>query len=197
MPTTHAVVLNITVRNEIGYPSSILDEDVYVSFRANAQAKIMNPSFFTTTSAKDKYWDRLGSLTLVRQPVLKKKNSEFKPALLRLKIDLVSYPSSNFRMEFSYSWRALEYVDCNPSKRNVLSTTLYHIRWWDSNSEANMSIVTWLLPLLLSLLKPVIPFWRSCFFPLWLSLLSFSFMSEFSHVLSTDSLVFYFNLRFL
>ena len=33
----------------------------------------------------------LGSLALVRQPVLEKENSEFKPALLCLKNDLVSH----------------------------------------------------------------------------------------------------------
>ena len=36
---------------------------------------------------------RLGSSLLVRQLVLEKENSEFKPVKLRLKIDLVSYPA--------------------------------------------------------------------------------------------------------
>ena len=36
---------------------------------------------------------RLGPLALVRQPIQEKENSEFKPTLLRLKIDLVSHPA--------------------------------------------------------------------------------------------------------
>ena len=37
---------------------------------------------------------KLGSLALVRQPIEEKKTSEFKPAVLHLKIDLVSHPAS-------------------------------------------------------------------------------------------------------
>ena len=35
----------------------------------------------------------MGSSALVKQQVYEKENSEFKPMKLRLKIDLVSYPS--------------------------------------------------------------------------------------------------------
>ena len=44
----------------------------------------------------DKYvntsWDKLNSLDLIRQPILEKENCEFKPAVFRLKIGLVSHP---------------------------------------------------------------------------------------------------------
>ncbi len=51
----------------------------------------MNPNIFPP--AMDKQQCRLGSSALVRQLFQEKKNSEFKPVRLRLKIDLVSYPA--------------------------------------------------------------------------------------------------------
>ena len=41
----------------------------------------------------DKSWDKLGSLVFVWQPFLEKKNSEFKPAILYLKLGLMSHPA--------------------------------------------------------------------------------------------------------
>ena len=49
----------------------------------------MNPIILPP--AMGKLNGRLGSSALVRQLVLEKENSEFKPVKLRLKIDLVSY----------------------------------------------------------------------------------------------------------
>ena len=43
--------------------------------------------------AMGKYFGKLGSLVLARQPVYEKENSEFKPVKLRLKIDLVTHPA--------------------------------------------------------------------------------------------------------
>ena len=47
----------------------------------------MNPKIFPPAMG------RLDSSALVRQLVLEKENSEFKPVKLRLKTDLVSYPA--------------------------------------------------------------------------------------------------------
>ena len=49
--------------------------------------------------------DRRGSLALVRQPTLEKENSQFKPTLLRLKIDLVLHPAHGRRVGGNtYKW---------------------------------------------------------------------------------------------
>ena len=45
-----------------------------------------------------KYEDKLSPLTLVRQPVYVKENSEIKPAVFRLKIDLMSHPIRDGRV---------------------------------------------------------------------------------------------------
>ena len=58
-----------------------------VSLHANVFEKGMNPSF--PPPVMSKYLDRLGSLAMVLQLVYEKENSEFKPALLPWKIDLV------------------------------------------------------------------------------------------------------------
>ena len=68
----------------------ILDKAVCVSLGANAFGKGINPSLLP--AAIDKYQDRLNCLDFIRQPVTKKETSVFKPAVLCLKIDLVSHP---------------------------------------------------------------------------------------------------------
>ena len=52
----------------------------------------------------------MSSSALVRQQILEKENSEFKPAKLRLKIDLVSYPAraeglGKYIYIYIYSWK--------------------------------------------------------------------------------------------
>ena len=64
-----------------------LDEADYSSHSTNTLGKFMNTVILHP--AMDKLQGRLGSSTLVRQPI-KKENSEFEPIKLRLKIDLVS-----------------------------------------------------------------------------------------------------------
>ena len=59
-----------------------LEVAVYVSLHANENRQ--NSSVLL---------GGLGSLVLVRQLIYKKENSKFKPALLCLKTDLVSYPA--------------------------------------------------------------------------------------------------------
>ena len=58
----------------------ILDGFICVSLCTNALRKGMNPSF------------HLGSLTMVRQSVYKKKNSDFKPAVFSMEINFISRP---------------------------------------------------------------------------------------------------------
>ena len=55
----------------------ILDKIVCISHSVYTLGKHINPIILPL--AMDKYLVRLGSLTLVWQPVLEKKNSEFKP----------------------------------------------------------------------------------------------------------------------
>ena len=43
--------------------------------------------------------DKQASLTFVGQPILEKENSEFKSAVLRLKIDFVLYPIYGVRVK--------------------------------------------------------------------------------------------------
>ena len=83
----------IVVINGIGDPSSNLDEAVCASLRANSFGKDMTP-FVLLLSVINKY-DNLGSLVLVRPLIEEKENIEFKPALLHLKIDLVSHSTHN------------------------------------------------------------------------------------------------------
>ena len=45
---------------------------------------------------------RLGSLTLLSQPVLEKENFEFKPAKIRLKIDLVLHTARSDGLVYIY-----------------------------------------------------------------------------------------------
>ena len=49
-----------------------------------------------------KWYDKLGSLALVRQPVEEKENSEFKPTVFHLKIDTTSYPVCGRGVGFVY-----------------------------------------------------------------------------------------------
>ena len=65
----------------------VLDKAVYLSLCANALEKGMNLSILL--SAIDEQWGRLGYLGSVMQPVYEKENSEFNPAVLRLKIAIV------------------------------------------------------------------------------------------------------------
>ena len=69
----------------------ILDEAVCISLCANSLEKSMNPCVFSP--AISKYQGTWDSSALVRQQVWKKENSKFKPAVLYLKIDLVSHPT--------------------------------------------------------------------------------------------------------
>ena len=69
----------------------ILDKAVCISLYANTFPKGINQSVLS--SALGKYLGRLISLTLVRQPVSEKENSEFETALLCFKIDFVSHPA--------------------------------------------------------------------------------------------------------
>ena len=69
----------------------ILAETDCISHSTNTLGEGMNPIILPPAMGKLK--DRLGSSALVRQLVYEKENSEFKPAKLRLKIDLVSYPA--------------------------------------------------------------------------------------------------------
>ena len=57
---------------------------------ANAIGKGMNPSVLLSTMSKSS--SRLGSIALSRKPVQEKENTKLQPALLQLKIDLVSHP---------------------------------------------------------------------------------------------------------
>ena len=67
-----------------------LNEAVFILFDANAFGKGMNLYFYT---AMGTLLDRLSTLELFRQPVKVKENSEFKPALLHVKVDLASHPA--------------------------------------------------------------------------------------------------------
>ena len=71
----------------VGYKRS--DSRLCISHRANILEKGVNPTDFPP--AMDKYKGILGSLALLRQPVLKKENSNFKPVELCIKTDLVSH----------------------------------------------------------------------------------------------------------
>ena len=84
---TRGVVV-IVVGNGHGDTSSNPEWDC-ISQSTNTLGKGMNP--ITLPPAMGKY--RLGSSALVRQLVLEKEYSEFKPVKLCLKIDLVSYPA--------------------------------------------------------------------------------------------------------
>ena len=70
-------------------PVQILGEAIYISLHTNIYWKGMNPTVLLPYMSKLK--DRLGSFALFWQPVKEKENSEFKSALLHLKIDLVSH----------------------------------------------------------------------------------------------------------
>ena len=69
----------------------ILDETDCISHSTNTLGKGMNPIILPPAMGKQQ--DRLGSSALMRHLVQEKENSEFKPVKLRLKIDLVSYPT--------------------------------------------------------------------------------------------------------
>ena len=71
---------------ESATPVQILDETVCISLCANALGKSMNQSVLFP--ALSKLSGRLSSLALIRQAI-KKENSEFKPDVLRLNIDIV------------------------------------------------------------------------------------------------------------
>ena len=64
----------------------ILDEAVCVRFTLCHKVSI-----YLFSPALDKYSGRLGSLDFVRQPLNEKQNPELKPALLCLKIYLISH----------------------------------------------------------------------------------------------------------
>ena len=64
---------------------------LHVTYFTNILERGMNPTILPP--AMGKYLGRLGSLPLVRQPVLEKENSEFKSVKLCLRIDLVSHPA--------------------------------------------------------------------------------------------------------
>ena len=70
------------VGNGLVEPSSN-PERSYSSHSVNTLGKGMNPT--TLPPAMGKQQGRLGSLTMVRQPVQEKENSEFKPDKLRLR----------------------------------------------------------------------------------------------------------------
>ena len=78
-----------------------------ILFHTNALRKVTNPSVLNSSIGK--LSDRLGSLALVRQSFMKKK-TEFKPASLYLKIELVS--------------------DLAHSKRGWINTTLNCLFTW-------------------------------------------------------------------
>ena len=68
----------------------ILDMVDCILLRVNVLGKKYESMCFSPTMGK--YLDRLGSLTLVWQPVYEKVNSKFKPAVLCFKIDLILHP---------------------------------------------------------------------------------------------------------
>ena len=66
----------------------ILEEAQLFTFHANTLGEGINQFILSPATLLD----RLDSLTFVWQPILEKKNFEFKPVKLRLKIDFVSHP---------------------------------------------------------------------------------------------------------
>ena len=73
-----------------------------ISVHANTFDKGTNPSLLLYLTTLGKLLGRLDSLALARQPVLEKENSEFKPAVLHLKIDLELYPTHGNGVVLSY-----------------------------------------------------------------------------------------------
>ena len=69
----------------------------FISTRPSSNAFISGMYLYVSLAMRKSY-DRLGSLVTVRQPAEEKENSEFKPAVLHLKIGHVLHPAQRARV---------------------------------------------------------------------------------------------------